>query len=163
MYGENYMWLLLGWWSKDWWLVDDTNGGENLTCTPEELIETVASSMYIATEVEELDKSSRETVARYVSKSCTQRCIGEKPFWLKSKPTPSIHTVSDQNENSLGKDCAHSSGKQIASEFLFSSIEQSKNYDIDRKTSALLHSVIICRLLTLNGQTFHIPVSSSMR
>ncbi|PIK56916.1 putative gamma-aminobutyric acid type B receptor subunit 1-like [Apostichopus japonicus] len=67
MYGKNYMWILLGWWSKDWWLVDENSKGENLTCTPDELIETVASSMYISTEVEQLDLSSKETVAGYTA------------------------------------------------------------------------------------------------
>ncbi|KAJ8044508.1 Gamma-aminobutyric acid type B receptor subunit 1 [Holothuria leucospilota] len=66
MYGKNYMWFLLGWWSKGWWRIDDQNM-ENLTCTSEELITAVTSSMYIATEVDELDKSSKLTVAGFTA------------------------------------------------------------------------------------------------
>nr|XP_054755802.1 gamma-aminobutyric acid type B receptor subunit 2-like isoform X2 [Lytechinus pictus] len=37
MYGAKYVWLLVGWYMRDWWLVED----DRIDCTPEELTEAV--------------------------------------------------------------------------------------------------------------------------
>eukprot|EP00057_Strongylocentrotus_purpuratus_P002782 XP_003725244.1 PREDICTED: gamma-aminobutyric acid type B receptor subunit 1 [Strongylocentrotus purpuratus] len=37
LYGAKYVWLLVGWYMRDWWLVED----DRIDCTPEELTEAV--------------------------------------------------------------------------------------------------------------------------
>ncbi|XP_002736691.1 gamma-aminobutyric acid type B receptor subunit 1-like [Saccoglossus kowalevskii] len=60
MYGKHYAWIILGWYSHDWWKVADPN----IDCTPEQLY--TALDGYIATENIDLSiYRDRKTVSGY--------------------------------------------------------------------------------------------------
>ncbi|KAJ8044815.1 Gamma-aminobutyric acid type B receptor subunit 1 [Holothuria leucospilota] len=59
MYGEGYVWLLLGEYISDWYKEED----DTLSCTKEELLEAVESSMYIGNQAPVLGKEDTVTIA----------------------------------------------------------------------------------------------------
>lgn len=64
MYGEGYVWLLLGEYKEDWYKEELD---EALSCTKEELAEAVETSMYIGSQGPVLGKEDTITVAGIVS------------------------------------------------------------------------------------------------
>lgn len=61
MYGAKYVWLLVGWYMRDWWLVED----DGIDCTPEELTEAVEG--YFAVDSMDTNVDDRMSVSGLVS------------------------------------------------------------------------------------------------
>lgn len=56
MFGAKYVWILLGYIERNWWLVNDSS----ITCSPQELVE--AMDGYLATDYLWLTGSNTRTV-----------------------------------------------------------------------------------------------------
>ena len=63
MTGEEYVWLLIGWYAHGWWAVKD----DWIGCTAEEMTEAVLGSMYISTEPLQLSTKEVPIVSGIVS------------------------------------------------------------------------------------------------
>ncbi|XP_072031852.1 gamma-aminobutyric acid type B receptor subunit 2-like [Amphiura filiformis] len=57
--GDDYVWLLIGWYAHEWWAADD----DYIDCTVEEMTEAVLSSMYISTEPLQLSTKTEPIVS----------------------------------------------------------------------------------------------------
>lgn len=64
MYGEGYMWLIPGWYNKDWYKEEPDSG---IDCTVGEISLFIESTMYISTQERLLGKEDTVTVAGIVS------------------------------------------------------------------------------------------------
>ena len=62
MIGPGYIWMLVGWYEKKWWEMED----EFVPCSLEEMREAVENSYYISTESLQIGTSPELTVANIV-------------------------------------------------------------------------------------------------
>ena len=62
MTGPDYVWMIIGWYRKDWWRDEDPN----VRCTVQEMRLAVEGTQYFSTESLQLSTSEKPTVAGIV-------------------------------------------------------------------------------------------------
>ncbi|XP_070576464.1 gamma-aminobutyric acid type B receptor subunit 2-like [Ptychodera flava] len=63
MTGPDYVWMLIGWWQKSWWELED----DTIDCPRDQLNQVVKQSLYISMESLPLSPSEEETIAGYTA------------------------------------------------------------------------------------------------